>query len=180
MKRSIRVMVGLGCLMLILACGCRKADETSPGEEVSRPPLPPAPTAEVTAPAPAEAPAAEAVETAPSEMSPDQELIKGVLSEWKAGVQAKDIDKVMAVHSEKFESSEATGKEEQRDTLTGYIEAGYLDDAEVKLESAEIKVEDTKASVTGCELVSVMGPLEVEFELQKEDGAWLITGFEYY
>lgn len=180
MRRSIRVMVGLGCLMLILACGCRKADETSPGGEVARPSLPPAPAGDVAAPAPAEAPAAEALETAPSDFSTDQELIKSVLAEWKAGIQAKDIDKVMAVHSDKFESSEATGKEEQRDTLTGYIEAGYLDDAEVKLEGAEIKIEDTKASVTGCELESVMGVVELEFELQKENGAWLITGFEYY
>ena len=90
------------------------------------------------------------------------------------------MDKVMAVHSEKFESSEATGKEEQRDLLGGYMEAGYLDDAEVSLGEAEIKVEGDKASATGVVLETAMGAFELEFELQKEDGAWLITGFEYY
>jgi len=178
MRKAMRVMLGLACLMLVLACGCRKAEETPAGEEVVRPPLPP--PAEVTATAPAEEPVEEAVETAPADVGADQELIKGVLAEWKAGMEAKDIDKIMAVHSEKFESSEATGKEQQRDTLAGYIDAGYLDDAEVKLEAAEIKIENGKASVTGGELVTGMGALEIEFELQKEDGAWLITGFEYY
>ena len=91
MKSPMRAMVGLGCLMLVLACGCQTVSQ------------------------------------GPS----DEELIKGVLSDWAAGIKANDIDKVMAVHSEKFESSEATGKEEQRDALAGYMEAGYLDDAEV-------------------------------------------------
>ena len=40
----------------------------------------------------------------------DEELIKSALGVWTAGIKAKDIDKVMSVHSEKFESSEATGK----------------------------------------------------------------------
>ena len=140
MKKPSRVMVGLGCLMLVLAWGCQTLSK------------------------------------GPS----DEELIAGVLSTWKAGVQAKNIDRVMAVHSENFESSEATGKEAHRDVMMGYIEAGYLDDAEVELESAEVKVEGDKASVTGVELVTVVGTFELEFGLQKENGAWLITGFEYY
>ena len=174
MKNAMRVMLGVACLTLVLACGCRKAEETPAGEEVVRPPLPL--PAEITAPAPAEKPA----ETASADVGVDQELIKSVLAAWKAGIEAKDIDKIMAVHSEKFESSAATGKDQQRDTLSGYIDAGYLDDAEVKLEAAEVKIENGKASVTGGELVTAMGALEIEFELQKEDGACLITGFEYY
>ena len=110
----------------------------------------------------------------------EEELIKGVLSAWEAGIQAKDMDKVMAVHSEQFESSEATGKGEQRDLLGGYMDAGYLDDAEVSLDAVEIKIEGDKASATGVGLETAMGAFELEFELRKEDGAWLITGFEYY
>ena len=110
----------------------------------------------------------------------DEELIKGVLATWTAGIKAKDVDKVMSVHSEQFESSEATGKKEQREVLTGYVEMGYLDDAEVNLDGAEIKIEGDKASVTGVGLETAMGAVELEFELQKEKGAWLITGFEYY
>ena len=169
MKKSASVIVGLACLMLILACGCQKADETPSDEAVVKGAF----SAGNVVEAAAEAPAGEKPVKAPS----DEELIKAVLAAWKAGIQAKDMDKVMAVHSEKFESSEATGKKEQREALNGYIEAGYLDDAEVNLEGAKIKIEGDKASVTGVGLETSMGAVELEFELRKE---WLITGFEYY
>ena len=54
---------------------------------------------------------------------------------------------------------------------------GYLDDAEVNLDGAKIKIEGNKASVTGVGLETAMGTVELEFELRKE---WLITSFEYY
>jgi len=169
MGKSTMLMVGLGCLMLVLACGCQKADETPSDEVVVKGAF----SAGNVVEAAADAPAGEKPAKAPS----DEELIKGVLSAWKAGIQAKDMEKVMAVHSEKFESSEATGKKEQREALKGYVDAGYLDDAEVNLDGAKIKIEGDKALVTGVGLETAMGAVELEFELRKE---WLVSGFEYY
>jgi len=174
MRRSISVMIGLACLTLVLACGCQKADETpsdqagvggSVSELLSG--------GNIVEAAEADAPASKKPAKGPS----NEELVKGVLATWTAGIKAKDIDKVMSVHSEKFESSEATGKKEQREVLTGYIEMGYLDDAEVNLDGAKIKVEGDKASVTGVGLETAMGTVELEFELRKE---WVVTSFEYY
>ena len=170
MRKSTMLMVGLGCLMFVLACGCQKTDETPSDEAVVKGAFSGGQVVEAAA---ADATAGGKPAKAPS----GEDLIKAVLSAWKAGIQAKDVDKVMAIHSERFESSEATGKKEQREGMEGYIEAGYLDDAEVNLDGAEIKIEGDKASVTGVGLDTAMGTVELEFELRKE---WLITGFEYY
>ena len=93
---------------------------------------------------------------------------------------------ILAIRSDKIRqrlenaSKRIVELQEQREVLTGYVEMGYLDDAEVDLDGAEIKIEGDKASVTGVGLETAMGAVELEFELQKEKGAWLITGFEYY
>jgi len=110
----------------------------------------------------------------------DEELIRNTLSDWGAGIKAQDIGKVMATYSEEFESSETPDKDSQRDLIEGYIDAGYMDESEIDLEQAEVTIEDGKASVTGVGFTTVMGEFGLEFALQKEDGAWLITDFEYF
>lgn len=110
----------------------------------------------------------------------DEELIRNTLSDWAAAIKAQDIDKVMATYSEEFESSETPDKETHRDLIAGYIDAGYMDESEMDLESAEVTIEDGKASVTGVGFTTVMGDFGLDFALQKEGGAWLIIDFEYY
>ena len=111
----------------------------------------------------------------------DEELINQMLSKWKAAVLAQDIDMLMALHSESFKNFEALDKESQEAVMQDYFDAGYLDDAKVGLEGAEITIEGNKAKVTGVVLDVTMGEgrYPLTFGLQKENGAWLIINFEY-
>jgi ketosteroid isomerase-like protein len=111
----------------------------------------------------------------------DEELINQMLSKWKAAILAQDIDMLMALHSESFKSFEAPDKESQEAVMQNYFDAGYLDDAKVGLESAEIAIEGDKAKVTGVVLDVTVGEgrYPLTFGLQKEIGAWMIIDFEY-
>ena len=111
----------------------------------------------------------------------DEELINQTLSKWKAAVLAQDIDMLMALHSESFKNFEAPDKESQEAVMQNYFDAGYLDDAKVGLEDAEIAIEGDKAKVTGVVLDVTVGESRyaLTFGLQKENGAWLIIDFEY-
>ncbi len=110
----------------------------------------------------------------------DEELIRNTLSDWAAAIKAQDIDKVMATYSEKSESSETPNKDSHRDLIEGYIDAGYMDESAMDIEQAQITIEDGKASVSEVGFTTIMGDFGLEFALQKEGGAWLITDFEYY
>ena len=111
----------------------------------------------------------------------DEELINQMLSKWKAAILAQDIDMLMALHSESFKSFEAPDKESQAAVMQNYFDAGYMDDAKVGLEGAEITIEGDKANVTGVVLDVTVGEgrYPLTFGLQKENGAWLIIDFEY-
>jgi ketosteroid isomerase-like protein len=111
----------------------------------------------------------------------DEELINQMLSKWKAAVLAQDIDMLMALHSESFKNFEAPDKESQEAVMQNYFDAGYMDDAKVGLEGAEIAIEGDKANVTGVVLDVTVGESRypLTFGLQKENGAWLIINFEY-
>ena len=111
----------------------------------------------------------------------DEELINRTLLAWKAGVLAQDVDKLMALYSESFKSFEARDKESQAAIMQYYFDARYLDDAEVGLEDAEITIEGDKAKVTGVVLDLTVGDgrYAPTFDLQKENGAWLIIDSEY-
>jgi ketosteroid isomerase-like protein len=111
----------------------------------------------------------------------DEELINQTLSKWKAAVLAQDIDMLMALHSESFKNFEAPDKESQEAVMQNYFDAGYMDDAKVGLEGAEIAIEGDKANVTGVVLDVTVGESRypLTFGLQKENGAWLIIDFEY-
>jgi ketosteroid isomerase-like protein len=111
----------------------------------------------------------------------DEELINQTLSKWKAAVLDQDIDMLMALHSESFKNFEAPDKESQEAVMQNYFDAGYMDDAKVGLEGAEIAIEGDKANVTGVVLDVTVGESRypLTFGLQKENGAWLIIDFEY-
>lgn len=108
----------------------------------------------------------------------DEDLIAGILADWKAAVEAQDIDKMMAVYSEDFEGEGGAGKPEAREFLESAKEQGYLDDAEVILEDAETVIEaDTDtATVAPIGLEGAFGSVDLELYLTKEaDGVWRVT-----
>ena len=106
----------------------------------------------------------------------DEDLIAGTLADWKAAVEAQDIDKMMAVYSEDFEGEGGAGKPEAREFIEGAKEQGYLDDAEVYLEDAETVIEADTATVAPIGLEGAFGSVDLELYLTKEaDGVWRVT-----
>ncbi len=106
----------------------------------------------------------------------DEELVSTTMAEWKAAMAAKDMDKLMATFSDNYVSTRGTGKDSMREFMTRAFERGFLDSVEVKIEDAEIIIEDDKATYGPVEFVSDRGTFKLEYKLQKEDGAWLIIG----
>ncbi len=110
----------------------------------------------------------------------DEELVTATLTEWKAALEAQDVDKMMAQISEDFEGEEG-GKPEMKEFLEGAIDQGYLDGAEVDLEGADTTIDGETASVVGLTIESDMGGATLDMELKKDaDGVWRITVMDVY
>ena len=105
----------------------------------------------------------------------DEELINCTMAEWKEGLIAQDLDKVMAAYSDDYKGTR-DGKDSVREFMTRVFDQGYLDNAKVNLENAEIAIEENKAEFGPVEITSDRGTFSLEYILQKEDNAWLIVG----
>ncbi len=109
----------------------------------------------------------------------DAELVAAALAGWKTGMEAQDIDKMMAQISEDFQGQNG-GKPELKALLEGAIDQFYLDGAEVDIDVAETTIEGETASVMGIGLETDMGEATMDMELKKEaDGAWRIIAIEF-
>ena len=107
----------------------------------------------------------------------DEELIGTLLEQWKAAVIAQDIDAQMALLSDNFEGSEGD-KEETREFMLQVKEMGYLEDAQVLLEEAELTIEGNTATVSPIEIETAMGMATADLTLTKETTGWIITGMD--
>jgi hypothetical protein len=105
----------------------------------------------------------------------DEELIGALLEKWKAATVAQDIDAQTALLSENFEGSEGN-KADTQAFMMQVKDMGYLEDAEVLLEGADLTIEGDTATVYPIEIVTAMGTATVELKLTKEDTGWIITG----
>ncbi len=111
----------------------------------------------------------------------DEELITTMLAQWKAAFEAQDIDGMLAPYSEDYEGSRAESKEQVREFLTGAIDQGYLDDAELSLEDAETAIEGDTATVAPVTLSASPGSIDLQFNLKKEAGnVWRIVSSDQY
>ena len=108
----------------------------------------------------------------------DEELINTTVAEWKAANAAKDLDRLMATLSENYVSMGGGGKDSMREFISRAFEEGFMDDVEIKIEDAQITIEDDKATFGPVEFVGDRGTFAFKHILQKEDGTWLIVGAE--
>jgi len=79
--------------------------------------------------------------------------------------------------SENFEGSEGD-KEETREFMLQVKEMGYLEDAQVLLEEAELTIEGNTATVSPIEIETAMGMATADLTLTKETTGWIITGMD--
>ena len=104
----------------------------------------------------------------------DEEMIRSLVNDAMAALQAQDIDTMVANYADSFESDQGGGKAEMKEFLQGAKEQGFLDDLKIDLDSLIIEVH-TKASAKPIQLEGAFGSLTIEFDLEKIDGQWQVT-----
>jgi len=87
---------------------------------------------------------------------------------------AKNVDGLMATISEDFYHPEVGDKEALEDMVGQAIDAGYFDDGEMDIESAENVVEGDTATVYPVVLSSGAGSVTIGLTLKKAEGEWLV------
>jgi hypothetical protein len=105
----------------------------------------------------------------------DEEMIREVVDAAMAGLQAQDIATMTANYADDFKSDQGGGKAEMVEFLNGAKEQGFLDGIKIDSSKMVIAVEGEKATVKPINLEGAFGALTVEFEMQKREGAWVVT-----
>lgn len=112
----------------------------------------------------------------PVEGPSDKQLINTTMTEWKAALEAKDLDRLMAVFSDNYLSSSGSSKVAMREGMAGAIERGSLDNVKIKIENAKLTIIGDQATFGPVEMTSDRATLTIEYTLQREDDKWLIVG----
>jgi len=111
----------------------------------------------------------------------DKAQLTAALSQWKAALEAEDIDKMMEPYSDDYEGERGEGKEGVRQFLEGLMDEGALEDIDMDISEAEIKIEGDKATVGPIIYAGDWGEIELKRILKKEnDGVWRVVGAERY
>jgi len=111
----------------------------------------------------------------------DEAQLNTALGQWKSALEAQDIDKIMEPYSDDYEGERGEGKEGVRQFLSGMMDEGALEDVEMDISEAEIKIEGDKATVGPIIYAGDWGEIEMMRILKKEsDGVWRVVGTEQY
>jgi hypothetical protein len=108
----------------------------------------------------------------------DEELVAQLVANWQEAVAAKDLDAMMAIHSENFSNSEAADKAAWKAYLEWIIASGYMDGAETDISGAETTIEEDKATVGPLVLSTAAGVFNMELGLAKEEAGWMVVSSE--
>ena len=106
----------------------------------------------------------------------DEQLVSTTMANWRASLISEDLDKLMAVYSMNYVSTRGTGKDSMREFMTKAFESNFMENVEINIEDAKIMIEGDKATFGPVVFVSDRGKFTLKYNLQKEDGAWLIVG----
>lgn len=107
-----------------------------------------------------------------------EEEIRIQIEKWRTAMIDQDLDGVMVVFSEKFEHFDWRDKDGARRFIQEAMDFGYLDDIEVNLDDAEIKVDGVMGSVYPVDMSGPFGSLTMELFVTREDGVWRLTGLD--
>ena len=108
----------------------------------------------------------------------DEELVAQLVTTWQEAVAAKDLDSMMAIHSESFSNSEAADKAAWKAYLEWIMASGYMDGAETDISGAETTIEEDKATVGPMVLSTAAGVFNMELSLAKEEAGWMVVSSE--
>ncbi|MBN2307721.1 MAG: hypothetical protein JXR94_02050 [Candidatus Hydrogenedentes bacterium] len=108
-----------------------------------------------------------------------EDLINAALDDFRAGIETKDVDKLMSCISEDFNHYEWGGKANLRLFIEDVMSQGNLDNGEIGVEQAEIEFDGDEAVVYPVDLSAAFGTATIEFTFKKEsDGAWRVVGMD--
>jgi len=111
----------------------------------------------------------------------DEAQLTAALSQWKSALEAQDIDKMIEPYSDDYKGERGEGKEGVRQFLSRMMDEGYLEDVDMDISEAEIKIEGDKATVGPIRYWSDDFDIEMMRTLKKEsDGVWRVVGTERY
>lgn len=111
----------------------------------------------------------------------DEAQLAAALGQWKVTTEAQDIDKMMEPYSDDYEGESGEGKEGVRQFLGGLMDEGALEDIDMDISEAEIKIEGDEATVGPIRYSSDDFDIEMMRMLKKEsDGVWRVVGTERY
>lgn len=111
----------------------------------------------------------------------DEEQLAGIMADWKAAIEAKNIDGIMKPLSEKFSGQNGESKAEMKDFVAGNISEGNLDGAKVDLASSATKINGEEATISNVRLATNAGAMTIEFSFKKEaDKVWRIASLSSY
>ncbi len=108
-----------------------------------------------------------------------KEIAAEALASFKAGMEGKDVEKILSFISDEFEHYEWGDKETLGMFLEDTMAQGDLDDAEVSYDDAEYTMEEGAIVIYPVEMVAVFGSATIEFTLKKDaDGVYRVSTME--
>jgi ketosteroid isomerase-like protein len=111
----------------------------------------------------------------------DKAQLTAALSQWKAALEAQNLDKMIEPYSDDYEGESGEGKEGVRQFLGGLIDEGVLEDIDMDISEAEITIEGDEATVGPIRYSSDDFEIEMTRTLKKEkDGVWRVVSAERY
>ena len=112
----------------------------------------------------------------------DKTQIAAAMTQWREGMLANDVDRVMTLYSPRF-ATEENEYSDQYDiaTIKTYLQElaqrmADSDDTRINLEDADIIVSGNTATVAPIGLGIRRGAGVMRINLAKEDGCWRIIG----
>lgn len=111
-----------------------------------------------------------------SGLTSEQLTILALVEKGMEALVASDIDAMMEIYAEDFESDQGADKAGQEQFMRDAQAQGFLDGIQFDLTPMEIIVDGDEATAGPIDLEGAFGMLSVEFELEKQaDGEWKVT-----
>lgn len=110
----------------------------------------------------------------------DDEYLATLMKKFAIAFLNQNIDDIMVLYSESFDSPDQGDKSAVREFLGGAIDQGFLEDAELDASEAEttINKEERTATIYPVEILAAFGSATLNLTLKNESGTWRIVGME--
>lgn len=105
----------------------------------------------------------------------DEDLIQAVMADMGAAIAVQDIAKAMTAYADNYENDQGMDKAGQSEFLQGAADQGFLDDMTVDNSGSQVVIDGNKATVGPNVIEGAFGTITIEYELEKQNGQWLIV-----